>query len=276
MKVRMICEEVSNMGKPIVISQAGLRILIDPDDAERKPKPMMEYQLTPEEIEKRYGHIKRQPIGTVILGPDSDKVIRIRMREKEEKDMSKKIEVNTEDLLRICRAHGTGKEGYIQAAKELGISEKQAENQIYLRKIRRLLSVEEATSLVKADVEKERAELHSDINSHEEHNGGEFVEIEEYPDLKEVKNDIRKSFDIFVKELPPYDDDIINHPSHYTTGSIEVIDYLQDKLSPEKFEGFCIGNALKYLSRYEYKGGLQDLKKGAWYLDRIIKVKETA
>ena len=68
--------------------------------------------------------------------------------------------------------------------------------------------------------------------------------------------------------------DNINHPAHYTTGKIEVIEYIQDKLTPEQFEGYCIGNVLKYISRYRYKGGLEDLKKGQWYLNRLIQTAE--
>ena len=46
------------MGKPFIVSQNGIKILIDPDDPDRIPKPMIEYRLSPEEIEARYGHIK--------------------------------------------------------------------------------------------------------------------------------------------------------------------------------------------------------------------------
>ena len=68
--------------------------------------------------------------------------------------------------------------------------------------------------------------------------------------------------------------DNINHPAHYTTGKIEVIEYIQDKLTPEQFEGYCIGNVLKYISRYRHKGGLEDLKKGQWYLNKLIQTME--
>lgn len=62
----------------------------------------------------------------------------------------------------------------------------------------------------------------------------------------------------------------VNHPSHYQ-GSIECIDYLKDKLSPDQFKGFCIGNSLKYLSRLGKKDNeLQDIKKANWYLDCLI------
>lgn len=77
-----------------------------------------------------------------------------------------------------------------------------------------------------------------------------------------------------VDEMMEMVPDSINHPAHYTAGSIEVIDYLQEKMTPDMFEGFCVGNALKYLSRYRFKGGIEDLKKAEWYLNRIIEVKE--
>lgn len=61
--------------------------------------------------------------------------------------------------------------------------------------------------------------------------------------------------------------DNVNRPAHYTFGEIEVIDYIRDKLTPEQFEGFCIGNVLKYISRYGHKNGVEDLKKAGVYLN---------
>ena len=65
--------------------------------------------------------------------------------------------------------------------------------------------------------------------------------------------------------------DNIRHPSHYTTGNIEVIDYIKDKLTPEEFTGYCIGNVMKYISRWRHKGGTEDLKKATVYLEWAIK-----
>lgn len=63
----------------------------------------------------------------------------------------------------------------------------------------------------------------------------------------------------------------VDHPDHYTGGGIEVIDYLRAKLTPEQYAGFCLGNALKYLSRAGRKGdAATDLRKAAWYLDALI------
>lgn len=62
----------------------------------------------------------------------------------------------------------------------------------------------------------------------------------------------------------------VNHPAHYNRGPIETIDYLESCMSPEGFEGFLQGNILKYMSRYQLKGGLEDLRKAQWYLNRLI------
>lgn len=66
-----------------------------------------------------------------------------------------------------------------------------------------------------------------------------------------------------------------DHPAHYTAGGTETIDYLRAKLTAEQFRGFCLGNALKYLSRAGYKGdALEDYRKAAWYVDALIAASE--
>ena len=67
--------------------------------------------------------------------------------------------------------------------------------------------------------------------------------------------------------------DPVNSPSHYV-GKIECIDYLRDKLTKEEFTGFCMGNVLKYSSRWRKKDGLQDLKKAKVYLEWAIENEE--
>ena len=60
--------------------------------------------------------------------------------------------------------------------------------------------------------------------------------------------------------------DVVNHPPHYTFGTIEVIEAIEDwKL------GFHLGNVVKYVARSGHKDKeLQDLKKARWYLNRYI------
>ena len=65
------------------------------------------------------------------------------------------------------------------------------------------------------------------------------------------------------------ENDAVKAPAHYL-GKIECIDYLRDKLTPEEFTGFCVGNVLKYTSRWRKKDGLQDLEKAQVYLGWAI------
>ncbi len=60
--------------------------------------------------------------------------------------------------------------------------------------------------------------------------------------------------------------DPVNHPPHYTHGGIETIDVIE-----AWGLGFCLGNAVKYISRAGHKGSrVEDLKKARWYIDREI------
>lgn len=68
--------------------------------------------------------------------------------------------------------------------------------------------------------------------------------------------------------------DVVNHPQHYTQGGIETIDYIQSKMTAEQFEGYLVGNILKYVSRYPHKNGVEDLKKAQWYLNKLLGVLE--
>lgn len=66
----------------------------------------------------------------------------------------------------------------------------------------------------------------------------------------------------------------VKQPKHYTFGKIETIDYIKDKLSSRQFVGYCIGNVIKYVSRYRYKGGTEDLHKAQVYLGWAIEMME--
>ena len=68
--------------------------------------------------------------------------------------------------------------------------------------------------------------------------------------------------------------DNVNHPGHYTFGEIEVIDYIRDKMTPDEFQGYCMGNILKYVSRHKHKNGVEDLKKAQVYLGWMIESEE--
>jgi hypothetical protein len=70
-------------------------------------------------------------------------------------------------------------------------------------------------------------------------------------------------------EIPDSSSDPIN-PSHYKQGGIECIEAIK-AATGDGFIGYVWGNVLKYLWRWPKKGGVDDLKKARWYLDRLIK-----
>jgi hypothetical protein len=213
-----------------------------------------------------------------------------------------------DDVLSICRLTGTGEGGRRAIAENYGISKEEAGEFIKKNKIQKLLTDEEMEAMRQSfinshedhpdefDVESGRRICPDCIPAKCESCDGipeECVSTQEESNIKESaektqnvvtkaiaecteqikQNILRQAVDEMMELVP---NEKINHPAHYTAGSIEVIDYLQEKMTPEMFEGFCIGNALKYLSRYRYKGGVEDLKKAEWYLNKIITVKESA
>lgn len=67
--------------------------------------------------------------------------------------------------------------------------------------------------------------------------------------------------------------DMINHPAHYTSGKIEVIDFIEDQKL-----GYHLGNVVKYVARAGKKDPfrkIDDLKKARWYLSRAIEFLES-
>ena len=65
--------------------------------------------------------------------------------------------------------------------------------------------------------------------------------------------------------------DTVNHPSHYTSGGVECIEALKAAtVGLEGIEAICTANAIKYLWRWKRKNGVEDLKKAAWYIQRLI------
>lgn len=64
-------------------------------------------------------------------------------------------------------------------------------------------------------------------------------------------------------------DDPVNSPKHYTQGDMEVITAIEG-LGLDYHQG----NVLKYVARYRYKNGLEDLRKAKWYIDRLVYIEE--
>jgi len=61
-----------------------------------------------------------------------------------------------------------------------------------------------------------------------------------------------------------YNQDSTN-PTHYKQGEIEVIDFILDQNMD-----YLTANVQKYISRWRFKDGIDDLRKARWFLDKLI------
>jgi hypothetical protein len=60
-------------------------------------------------------------------------------------------------------------------------------------------------------------------------------------------------------------EDTVNHPKHYKNGKIEPIDFINGNNMD-----YLEGNIIKYISRYKFKNGMEDLHKARFYLNMLI------
>ena len=69
------------------------------------------------------------------------------------------------------------------------------------------------------------------------------------------------------------DEDVVNNPPQYNTGGIESIDAMKamsEGSNVEPHHAYCWQNAFKYIWRWPYKNGVEDLRKAQWYIERLI------
>lgn len=60
-----------------------------------------------------------------------------------------------------------------------------------------------------------------------------------------------------------------NRPEHYLRNGVDVIDFAKLQFSDAELKGFYRINVLKYVTRYDRKGGLADLEKARDYLNKL-------
>lgn len=106
------------------------------------------------------------------------------------------------------------------------------------------------------------------------HSGFEFY-LQTYPDIPIIeytanKNKYKEGQYCCMpkkKTLNQAINDVVNSPSHYKQGERETIENIRDTMSSEGYQGYCVGNIVKYLSRYKFKNGLEDVRKAKKYIE---------
>lgn len=63
-------------------------------------------------------------------------------------------------------------------------------------------------------------------------------------------------------------------PSHYENLKLDPLEIMFNNFTKEEYVGFLKGNILKYLLRFESKGGVDDLLKCKSYLNMLIAVEK--
>ena len=87
--------------------------------------------------------------------------------------------------------------------------------------------------------------------------------------INSALNDLAKTSDL-RKGSEEQTKEHVNHPDHYTNGDIECIDAIRASMTDSEFAGYCKGNCLKYIWRYNKKNGIEDLEKAEVYLNWLI------
>lgn len=254
--------------------------------------PVITYKLSPEELQQYLHHL---------ASPENKKTPFVFPKPKksdQEKEEAAVAELTREEYLRL-RLEGMGRAAiqrehfrnnatkFYRTLKEWGIREKEDEE----KELERLRSEQPA-----ADSRVERTDPYQEAASKM------FSQPPQQNPLKDEINRLREELaikNLRIKELEhtvsqleterdsllrvvekAVDDnsgsaqdehDPINRPSHYTAGKVECIDAIEAAtVGLTGGAAYCTGNAIKYLWRWSRKGGVEDLRKARWYIDRLI------
>lgn len=99
-----------------------------------------------------------------------------------------------------------------------------------------------------------------------------------YSDWETYPNIIERNYDIIFgnaeeNKVEEKTEDMVNHPSHYTSGGVECIDAITSALSSyeDSVDSWLVGQVIKYLWRAPLKGKYdEDIKKAQFYLNRLV------
>jgi hypothetical protein len=99
--------------------------------------------------------------------------------------------------------------------------------------------------------------------------GKPYGDINGCPEIVVEANAVANPPEEEVNDLARYREDKATSPAHYKHLGVECIEITENM-------NFCLGNVVKYAYRCNLKGGVEDLKKARWYLDREIARREKA
>jgi len=260
--------------------------------------PVITYKLSPEELERyrQTGQLSKEKRPIILLSKSK--------REKEDTELA---ELTREQYLRLRlegksrseiqkRYFPTNTTKFYRNLKEWGVREKEDEDKV-LEQLRGEQqpapdSREEAdqctfTQELQQDLQKDAIVERLDQLLAEK--TARIKELEEAVTQLQAERDVLlQTVEKAVDDAAPpttatiYDGnssvaevlhDPVNRPAHYTSGKVECIDAIEAAtVGLTGGAAYCTGNAIKYLWRWSRKGGVEDLRKARWYIDRLIEM----
>lgn len=123
-------------------------------------------------------------------------------------------------------------------------------------------------------------EPHYNYSKNDARESKQFKETPEEPSYDHSQAVFKNANEIPVKsrfdDLVESKEDVeqVVHPTRYRHFSLETIDLMKAGSSKEEFMGYLKLNIFKYIERYPWKAGSEDLKKAKFYLQRLIEEQE--
>lgn len=85
---------------------------------------------------------------------------------------------------------------------------------------------------------------------------------------RKIQLEIEKDDELLSKS------DNVHKPNHYRHYSLETIEAIKAQCTPDEYRGVLKGNVLKYIARYRFKNGIEDLNKAQQYLTWLVEFEE--
>ncbi|MDN4609142.1 DUF3310 domain-containing protein [Sporosarcina highlanderae] len=94
------------------------------------------------------------------------------------------------------------------------------------------------------------------------------------PVTEKIVTELKDEFGTVHARTEEYIDDPIR-PAHYLEGGIDVFKYGKANFSKEELRGYFKGNIIKYITRFNKKNGVEDLRKAERFLEELIELEES-
>ena len=128
-----------------------------------------------------------------------------------------------------------------------------------------------SSNVVQDHIDKENKDMTNDPIGYERRNTSESTlplgnkdKVNDQENIRKIHHALEER-DLLSVLRSPLEQEEVTNPKHYNERKMEPLDYIiANELD------FLEGNIVKYITRYTYKGGVNDLLKARTYLEKLI------